>query len=230
MHSLSAADDTSAVKFRGDTYDAAVEAAREALGPRVKVIAADRIRRGGIGGFFATELGVEVSVALHDETVDQALERLVAATAEEESSRWFEQLTSTTQPPAAIAAATPAAEPSPVQRLTARAVVGSDTIVGHVTVDAAAPAVPATDPPVVVVAGEVATAAASAPAPARRRILLPTRGHVDLAVAAAAELARLTSEQLTSEQLRGRRVAVHVVVTSDDGRSVEADAVIEDMS
>ena len=59
---------------------------------RVKVVAADRIRRGGIGGFFATELGVEVSVALHDETVDQALERLVAATAEEESSRWFEQL------------------------------------------------------------------------------------------------------------------------------------------
>ena len=59
--------------------------------------------------------------------------------------------------------------------------------------------------------------------PARRRILLPTRGHVDLAVAAAAELARLTGEQLP-----GRRIAVHVVVTSDDGRSVEADAIIED--
>jgi hypothetical protein len=41
-------------------------------------------------------------------------------------------------------------------------------------------------------------------------------------VSAAAELARLTSEQLS-----GRRVAVHVVVTSDDGRSVEADAIIE---
>ena len=85
---------TSVVKFRGATYDAAVEAAQQALGPRVKVIAADRIRRGGIGGFFATELGVEVSVALHDETVDQALERLVAATAEEDRSRWFEQFTS----------------------------------------------------------------------------------------------------------------------------------------
>ena len=59
--------------------------------------------------------------------------------------------------------------------------------------------------------------------PARRRILLPTRGHVDLAVSAAAELARLTGEQLP-----GRRIAVHVVVTSDDGRSVEADAIIED--
>ena len=94
MHSQSAADDTSVVKFRGATYDAAVEAAQQALGPRVKVVAADRIRRGGIGGFFATELGVEVSVALHDETVDQALERLVEATAEEDRSHWFEQLTS----------------------------------------------------------------------------------------------------------------------------------------
>ena len=100
MHSLSATDDASVVKFRGATYDAAVEAAVLALGPRVKVVAADRIRRGGIGGFFATELGVEVSVALHDETVDQALERLVAATAEEESSRWFEQLNTIAHPTA----------------------------------------------------------------------------------------------------------------------------------
>ena len=79
------------------------------------------------------------------------------------------------------------------------------------------------DQPSIIVAEPVA--AAPPPAPARRRILLPTKGHVDLAVAAAAELARLTSEQL-----RGRRIAVHVVVTSDDGRSVEADAIIEDSS
>jgi len=239
MSSLSAADDTSVVKFRGDTYDAAVEAAHQALGPRVKVIAADRIRRGGIGGFFATELGVEVSVALHDETVDQALERLVAATAEEESSRWFEHLTSMPQ-----ATTTPS-----TQLLTARAVVGRDTIVSHVAVDSppmpaadlapVAPVAPAASPspagepvePVVVVVPDQVVSdqvvpdrvvVAATPAPARRRILLPTRGHVDLAVSAAAELARLTSEQLS-----GRRVAVHVVVTSDDGRSVEADAIIE---
>ena len=127
------------MKFRGATYDAAVEAAQEALGPRVKVVAADRIRRGGIGGFFATELGVEVSVALHDETVDQALERLVAATAEEESSRWFEQLTSM-----AHSSSRQAGNPSMTQVLTARAVVGDDTIVSHVTIDsppAPAPAV-----------------------------------------------------------------------------------------
>ena len=89
MHSLSPADDASVVKFRGATYDAAVEAAQQALGPRVKVIAADRIRRGGIGGFFATELGVEVRVALHDETVDQAW-RPRRHHREKESSRWFE--------------------------------------------------------------------------------------------------------------------------------------------
>ena len=49
MHSQPSADDASVVKFRGTTYDAAVEAAQKALGPRVKVLAADRIRRGGIG-------------------------------------------------------------------------------------------------------------------------------------------------------------------------------------
>ena len=229
MHSLSATDDAAVVKFRGATYDAAVEAAQLALGPRVKVVAADRIRRGGIGGFFATELGVEVSVALHDETVDQALERLVEATAEEDRSRWFEQLTSATH------STTP--QPAMTQLLAARAVVGDDTIVSHVTVEAAEPLVaeqvvdpvPAVAAPISVPSDQPSipnAAPAVAPQlPARRRILLPTRGHVDLAVAAAAELARLTSEQL-----RGRRIAVHVVVTSDDGRSVEVDAIIEESS
>ena len=249
MHSLSAADDTSVVKFRGATYDAAVEAAQQALGPRVKVIAADRIRRGGIGGFFATELGVEVSVALHDETVDQALERLVEASAEEDRSRWFEQLTSATHTTAASTSSsvTPAngtvTAPAMTQLLTARAVAGDDTIVSHVSVDAAPPepvverATVVADPIAVqsepssitasapAPAGSVKTRAAPHPAPARRRILLPTKGHIDLAVGAAAELARLTSEQL-----HGRRIAVHVVVTSDDGRSVEADAIIEDLA
>ena len=247
MHSLSAPDDTSVVKFRGATYDAAVEAAQQALGPRVKVIAADRIRRGGIGGFFATELGVEVSVALHDETVDQALERLVEASAEEDRSRWFEQLTSATHSTALSSSPAPtpangsAPQPTMTQLLTARAVVGDDTIVSHVAVESApAPAEQVVEPAAVVTmpvdrpvdvqrnphpAAAVSETAAAGPqpAPARRRILLPTKGHVDLAVAAAAELARLTSEQL-----RGRRIAVHVVVTSDDGRSVEADAIIEE--
>jgi len=263
MHSQPSADDASVVKFRGATYDAAVEAAEKALGPRVKVLAADRIRRGGIGGFFATELGVEVTVAMHDETVDEALERLVAATDEQESSNWFEQLTSmtrsTTPSTAPVEVAAPASAPIPATApsltgpsltgpsmtglLTARAVVGADTIVSRVAIDSASPPAepivdqaphvpdriqPRTAPiqtPTAAAESEPAAAATPQPAPARRRILLPTRGHVDLAVSAAAELARLTSEQL-----HGRRIAVHVVVTSDDGRSVEADAIIEDRS
>jgi hypothetical protein len=263
MHSQPSADDASVVKFRGATYDAAVEAAEKALGPRVKVLAADRIRRGGIGGFFATELGVEVTVALHDETVDEALERLVATTAEDESSHWFERLTSmttSTDPstvPAPIPAATPPLTgpsltgPSMTGLLTARAVAGADTIVSRVAIDSPPPTAepvvdqvsvvfdqirahdrteartapiqaPAPEAPPVAATPQPAPAARQ-PAPARRRILLPTRGHLDLAVSAAAELARLTSEQLP-----GRRIAVHVVVTSDDGRSVEADAIVED--
>jgi hypothetical protein len=234
MHSLPATD-TSVVKFRGATYDAAVEAAQLALGPRVKVVAANRIRRGGIGGFFATELGVEVSVALHDETVDQALERLVEATAEEDRSRWFEQLTSAThatagsngQVPGTVPANGIAPQPAMTQLLTARTIVGDDTIVSRVAVDTAPPS--AAEQVVQHVVKPVVepepAAVVPKPAPGRRRILLPTKGHVDLAVAAAAELARLTSEQL-----RGRRIAVHVVVTSDDGRSVEADAIIEESS
>jgi hypothetical protein len=122
--------------------------------------------------------------------------------------------------------------------LTARAVVGDDTIVSHVTVESAPPPAEPVVERATVVTEPIAVqsnpssitesepvAASRQPASARRRILLPTKGHVDLAVAAAAELARLTSEQL-----RGRRIAVHVVVTSDDGRSVEADAIIEESS
>jgi hypothetical protein len=78
------------VSFRADTLDAAVALAEESLGAPVRVVAANRIRRGGIGGFFASDLGVEVSVTLDDETIEQALERLVAETAVDERTRWLE--------------------------------------------------------------------------------------------------------------------------------------------
>ncbi|MGD9705996.1 MAG: hypothetical protein AB7Q42_16170 [Acidimicrobiia bacterium] len=66
------------VRFQGATLEEAVATARAALGPRARVVEANRIRRGGIGGFFATDLGVEVAVLLEDESMDAALERLVA--------------------------------------------------------------------------------------------------------------------------------------------------------
>ena len=56
----------------------------------MRVVAANRIRRGGIGGFFASDLGVEVSVSLEDESIEQALERLVSETAADERTRWME--------------------------------------------------------------------------------------------------------------------------------------------
>ncbi|MBI5087817.1 MAG: hypothetical protein HZB15_02810 [Actinobacteria bacterium] len=78
------------MSFRADSLDAAVALAEESLGAPVRVVSANRIRRGGIGGFFASDLGVEVNVTLDDETIEQALERLVAESAVDERARWLE--------------------------------------------------------------------------------------------------------------------------------------------
>ena len=55
--------DLSIRRFRGASYEEALTAAQAELGDDIRVIGADRIRRGGLGGFFATDLGVEVAVA-----------------------------------------------------------------------------------------------------------------------------------------------------------------------
>lgn len=49
-------------RFRAATIDEALEVARRELGPDIELVEANRIRRGGVGGFFATELGVEIVV------------------------------------------------------------------------------------------------------------------------------------------------------------------------
>ena len=82
--------DSDTMSFRGASLDEAVALAEESLGAPVRVVAANRIRRGGIGGFFASDLGVEVSVSLDDESIEQALERLVSETAADERTRWME--------------------------------------------------------------------------------------------------------------------------------------------
>jgi hypothetical protein len=92
------------VSFRADTLDAAVALAEESLGAPVRVVSANRIRRGGIGGFFAADLGVEVNVTLDDETIEQALERLVSESAVDERARWLEHRAAET--PTAAAATT----------------------------------------------------------------------------------------------------------------------------
>ena len=50
-------------EYRAATIEEAVEAAANDLGSDIEIITANRIRRGGVGGFFATDLGVEVVVA-----------------------------------------------------------------------------------------------------------------------------------------------------------------------
>lgn len=49
-------------RFRAATFDEAVALAHAEFGDQVEVVEANRIRRGGIGGFFATDLGVEVVI------------------------------------------------------------------------------------------------------------------------------------------------------------------------
>lgn len=53
-------DELRARTFRAATLDDAVAAARAELGPDVELLEAHRVRRGGLGGFFATDLGVEI--------------------------------------------------------------------------------------------------------------------------------------------------------------------------
>jgi hypothetical protein len=50
------------IVVRGSSIEEASRTAQELIGRQVKVVKADRIRRGGIAGFFATDLGVEVTV------------------------------------------------------------------------------------------------------------------------------------------------------------------------
>ena len=50
------------LRYRAATVDQAVAQATSELGQDVEVLEASRIRRGGVGGFFATDLGVEVVV------------------------------------------------------------------------------------------------------------------------------------------------------------------------
>lgn len=55
---------TNTKAYRGETLDDALAAARGELGEGVKVVSADRLRTGGVGGFFSKEIGVEVVVEI----------------------------------------------------------------------------------------------------------------------------------------------------------------------
>jgi predicted Fe-Mo cluster-binding NifX family protein len=85
-------DDQDTLRFRAPSLEEAVALAEQSLGTRVRVVAANRIRRGGVGGFFAADLGVEVIVAPASETVEDALERLINDSADEERTQWTTEL------------------------------------------------------------------------------------------------------------------------------------------
>jgi hypothetical protein len=53
--------------FRAATLDEAIELAEQSLGPQARIVAANHIRRGGIGGFFASDQGVEVTAVVDDD-------------------------------------------------------------------------------------------------------------------------------------------------------------------
>ncbi|MFT7502635.1 MAG: flagellar biosynthesis GTPase FlhF [Gammaproteobacteria bacterium] len=73
-------------RFRGSTYDEALTAAADELGQKLRVIEANRIRRGGLGGFFATDLGVEISVVAEPDDLDDDSGRRESAKADSEYS------------------------------------------------------------------------------------------------------------------------------------------------
>lgn len=77
------------ITFRAASLDEAIELAEKSLGSRARVVAANQLRRGGIGGFFASDLGVEISVVVDDETVEEALARIVHDAAAEEHDEWL---------------------------------------------------------------------------------------------------------------------------------------------
>jgi len=81
-------DDSDTLKFRAPTLEEAVALAERSLGSRVRVLSANRIRRGGVGGFFASDLGVEVMVTPESETIEDALERLIHSSASDERAQW----------------------------------------------------------------------------------------------------------------------------------------------
>ena len=84
-------DDQDTLRFRAPSLEEAVALAEQSLGTRVRVVAANRIRRGGVGGFFAADLGVEVIVTPATETVEDALERLINESADDERTQWHSE-------------------------------------------------------------------------------------------------------------------------------------------
>jgi hypothetical protein len=233
-----------ALRFRGATLDEAMELAEQSLGPRARVVAANHIRRGGIGGFFASDLGVEVSVVLDDETIEAALDRIVEETAMEEREKWRDRT-----------AAIPPIELRPALNSFAAAMsLVDEALVEPAPAPAAAPATVATPAPspapapvatplvVTSAPAQLATGsslgsrmerleaafaslrAGDALVPVRTRsagpaTATPSRRQVELVVAAADQMVETIARHGVADQL-----SVRVVLRGSTGAQVEVEA------
>lgn len=109
--------DPSARRFRAPTVEQALTDARAELGPDVEVLDASRIRRGGVGGFFATDLGVEVAIRKRSHDTHTTADDTFGTVADE-----LERRVTNDRPPVAEGGGPqPLDERSSIERLLARA-------------------------------------------------------------------------------------------------------------
>jgi hypothetical protein len=226
-------DETETLRFRGPTIEAALDAAQSSLGGKVQLLGANRLRRGGIGGFFASDMGVEVSVSLEHESIEEALQRMVDSTAADEREDW-RRLVAASAPITDVAPITPPSFESVAATvdnviLAAAGEPEPEYLEFHTIAIPTFAASPATIP-------EIAPASIEAPSPSHD--LVPTelsipainepaqpkpspamlRRHVELAVAAADQLI----EGLTHTP-NVKSISARVVVRSGNQYDVEMD-------
>jgi hypothetical protein len=223
------------LRFRGPTIEAALDAAQTSLGGKVQLLAANRLRRGGIGGFFAADMGVEVSVSLEHESIEEALQRLVEGTAAEEREEWRRLVASSPVAAPSASASTVAAEPASFEAVAAHvdsAMHGPGAEPGHqpepefiefppvqmqtVRVPPAQVTEIVTAPPAAVPVEQPLPVAKQPAAPKASPTML--RKHVELAVAAADQLI----EGLTHTP-NVKSITAHVIVRSVGQYDVEMD-------
>jgi hypothetical protein len=91
--------ETAQVKVEAETAEEALAEIHETLGPQAKIVDAQRVRRGGIGGFFSREVIELTAEAPRVASVEDALAQMVASVEEPIFSRILEREMTTTAEP-----------------------------------------------------------------------------------------------------------------------------------
>jgi flagellar biosynthesis GTPase FlhF len=233
---IASAKEAQPLRFRGATLDDAIETAEAALGGRARVLAANHIRRGGIGGFFASDLGVEVSVVPDEETIEDALRRIVKETAAQEREGWRDRAATTVDSKSAIdtfaramqqadiqtAIVETRATPEYVPALAALALVAAVPVTPPTALQAAVDPVPSVIDSTVASRLERMEAAfaslrATTSVTQRTPAAAPSRRQVELAIAATEQLIDTINTRANTA-----RLSVRVTVRAAHGAEVEA--------